>query len=429
MHRRTCLKLTAASGAVMLLLPPTRQAKAASVTLEVYYANPSFATFYEQIAQNFMKLNPDVAVQFRAPAPTYDVAQQTMLRQAITNQLPDINFPSFNFFPELVTALVKRDQIMDLGPLLAKEGADFIKANYRQNTLDLAKVDGKQYGLAFNASLPIGYVNADLVRKGGGDPDHMPMDWVATMELAKKIRAIGNGVNGAGFSAQVWPDDWLWQAIILQGGARMLDASGKKVGYDGPVGLAALKMLRAFVTEAGMPLIDFDQAREAFVAGKTGIYFDTPARLKQVSDLVGSRFVLKTSRFPVEDKAKGGLPTGGNAGIVMSKDPAKQKAAWEYLKFMTGPEAQSIVAKATGYMPLNDRATGADYLKPFYDANPNFATVATEVDLALPWAGYPGGNSVRIWRAQRDVINAVMSGQVTPEEGLKQIVQQTNELI
>ena len=55
--------------------------------------------------------------------------------------------------------------------------------------------------------------------------------------------------------------------------------------------------------------------------------------------------------------------------------------------------------------------------------------MAKEVDRALPWQGYPGGNSVRIWRAQRDIINSVMSGDTTAEAGLKQIVDQTNALM
>ncbi len=428
MFRKLWLFLAAALCAAVLLGPAV-PAQAADVTLDVYYANPSFATFYEQIAQEFMKRNPGIAIQFRAPAPTYDVGQQTMLRQAITSQLPDVDFTSFSFMPELVRALVKRDQILDLGPLLQNEGAAWVAANYTQNTLDLAKVDGKQFGIAFNASLPIGYVNADLVRKAGGDPDKLPADWTGLLGIAKKINAIGGGVSGVGYSVQVWPDDWLWQAIVMQSGARILDASGTKVGFGGPPGLDVMKLLRSVVTEGGMPLMDFDQAREAFVAGKTGIYFDTPARLKQVTDLVATRFVLKTFVFPINDTAHGGLPTGGNAGIITTKDPAKQKAAWAYIKFMTGPEAQTIVAKATGYMPLNLNAAGPNFLKPFYDANPNFATVAKEVDRALPWQGYPGGNSVRIWRLQRDIINGVMSGDITPEAGLKQIVDQTNALM
>jgi multiple sugar transport system substrate-binding protein len=75
------------------------------------------------------------------------------------------------------------------------------------------------------------------------------------------------------------------------------------------------------------------------------------------------------------------------------------------------------------------QAVGPEYLKPFYDANPNFATVAREVDRALPWQSYPGGNSVRIWQVQRDIINSVMRGDTPPEAGLKKMVEQTEALM
>ena len=48
---------------------------------------------------------------------------------------------------------------------------------------------------------------------------------------------------------------------------------------------------------------------------------------------------------------------------------------------------------------------------------------------SLPWQGYPGGNSVRIWRAQRDIITSVMRGETTPEAGLERLVAETNALM
>ncbi len=183
------------------------------------------------------------------------------------------------------------------------------------------------------------------------------------------------------------------------------------------------------VVESNMPLIDWDQSRQQFIAGKIGIFTDTPARLRQVTDLIGDKFVLRTTTFPIDDKANGGLPTGGNAAIITAKEPAKQKAAWDFLKFVSGPEAQKIVVEGTGYMPTNIRAAGPDMLGKFYDANPNFRTVFAQSSRAKPWQGYPGGNSVRIWRAQRDIINSVMRGMETPEVGLDRIVKESNALM
>jgi multiple sugar transport system substrate-binding protein len=190
------------------------------------------------------------------------------------------------------------------------------------------------------------------------------------------------------------------------------------------------------VTEGAMPLIDFDSSRQQFIAGQIGLFFDTPARLRQVTDLVGTRFTLGTDVFPVDDKAKGGIPTGGCAIIITAKDPAKQKAAWEYAKFITGPEAQKIVVEVTGYLPTNRLADGPDYLGPFYAKNPNFKTAVREIDRAVPWQGYPGGASVRVWRKQRETVNAIMRGvnaimrgEVSPDAGLDKIANDTSELM
>ena len=423
---RTTRRLLGAAAFVLLGLAP---AQAQQVVLDVLYAFPAFAKFHEPIAAEFMKRQPNIKIQFRAPAASYDEGHQTMLRQAVTNQLPDVYYSGYHLLAELVRTLVKRQQVLDLDPLLAAEPAEWRKANYSDAIISLGRVDGKLYGMAFNASSPMMYFNTDLVKKAGGDPAKMPDTWADVLALATKIRAGGSDVAGVGYNVHDWPDDWLWRAMILQGGGRMLDESESKVAFGGPVGLKALETFRKMVTDGGMPLIDWDQSRQQFIAGKIGIFFDTPARMRQVTDLIGDKFVLGTSTFPIDDKAKGTLPTGGNAAIVTSRDPAKQKAAWEFIKFVTGPEAQKIVVETTGYLPTNLRTPGPEFAGAFYEANPNFRTVTRQAERSAPWQGYPGGNSVRIWRTQREIINAVMRGTTPPQEGLDKLVAETSALM
>jgi len=404
-------------------------ALAQKVTLDVLYAQPSFARYHEPIAQAFMKAHPDVTIAFRAPAKDYDEGHQAMLRQAVTNQLPDIYFPGFHLLPELSRVLVKRGQIVDVGPLLAKEPAQWRQENYSDKVVNLGKVDNTLYGLAVNASLPIMYFNADLVKKAGGDPNKMPDTWDGVIALAARIHATSPNVAGMAYNVHNWPDTWLFQAIIDQAGGSMLDPTGTKVAFNDATGRKVMTMLRRFVTEGSMPLIDFDSSRAQFTAGQMGIHFDTPARLRVISDQIGSKFTLGTEIFPIDNKQKGGIPTGGSAIIITTKDPAKQKAAWEYAKFLTGPEAQKVVVEVTGYLPTNKLAAGPGYLGPFYKANPHFQTAARETERALPWQGYPGGNSVRVWRTQREIIVGVMRGEIAPEAGLDRLVKETNALL
>ncbi|QAA96597.1 MULTISPECIES: ABC transporter substrate-binding protein [Agrobacterium tumefaciens complex] len=400
------------------------------ITLNVLYNLPGFTKFHQPLADEFMKKNSDVKINFLAPAAGYNEGQQQVLRSAVTGNLPDVYFSGYNLTAELVHTLAPRNQITDLGPFIQAEGGQaFLDKNYSPKMAALGQIDGKQYGLPVNASSPIIYINSDLVTKAGGDPDKMPTTFAELIALAKKIKALDPKFAGMSYDINGWPDDWLWQALIVEQGGKLVDEKAKTVGFDNEIGLNALKMTRQFVTEGGQNLLDWDQSRQQFGAGLTGFIFSTPAHVQTIQGLVGDRFKLKTATFPLDNKEKGGVPTGGNSAVILTQEKAKQDAAWKYLKWITGPEAQNTIVRITGYLPTNKLATGPDFLAPYYVENPNVKTASLQADRSLPWAGYPGGDSVRIWRTQRDIIGTVMRGEVTPEAGLKQIVEQTNALL
>lgn len=422
----TRLRTTLAAAALMCGIAP---AAAQEVTLDVLHCFPGFSRFHEPIAEAFKKENPGVGINFLAPCASYDEGHQQMLRSAVTNNLPDIYFAGFHLLGELAETLAARGQIADLGPYLEEAGAAYLDENFDPKILALGEVGGVQYGMPVNASSPIMYFNTDLVRRAGGDPEAMPTDWNDVLELAAKIDALDAGVNGIAYDIHAWPDDWLWQALIYQQGGRLIDKEAGTVAFDNETGLNALRLARRLVTEGGMELLDWDQSRQQFGAGLTGIIFSTPAHLQTIEGLVGDRFELGTALFPRDDAENGGVPTGGNAAVILSADDARRQAAWDYVRFATGPEAQTIVVKIAGYLPTNKLALGDDYLAPYYEANPNAATVSRQMHLSLPWEGYPGGESVRIWRAQRDVVGEVMRGTLTPEDGLARIVEATQSLM
>lgn len=426
-NRRTALGGLALSLALAGVSTPSF---AADVTLNVLYNLPGFTKFHQPLADEFMKKNPDIKINFLAPAPGYNEGQQQVLRAAVTGNLPDVYFSGYNLTAELVHTLAPRNQITDLAPFIEAEGGQaFLDKNYTPNMAALGKIDGKQYGLPVNASSPIIYINAELVRKAGGDPDNMPKTFDGLIALANKIHKQDSKIAGMGYDINLWPDDWLWQALIFQQGGKLVDEATKTVAFNNEIGLNALKLTRRFVTEGGQNLLDWDQSRQQFGAGLTGFIFSTPAHVQTVEGLVGNRFELKTSTFPLDNPEKGGVPTGGNSAVMLTQDKAKQDAAWKYLKWITGPEAQNVIVRITGYLPTNKLATGPDFLAPYYAEHPNVKTASLQAERSLPWAGYPGGDSVRIWRTQRDIIGTVMRGEVTPEDGLKQIVEQTNGLM
>lgn len=401
----------------------------AQTEIEIFHAWPAHKRFHEPIAEAFMKENPNIKVTFRNPSPSYDEAHQSVIRGALTGDLPDVFHSGYHLLPPLVRTLAEREQILPLTALMDSEGAEWKAANYSDRILALGTVDGVLYGMPFNASTPIVYYNLDLVKQAGGNPDALPNNWDDLLALAAKISALGDDVDGFSYDVYDWPDDWLWQALVYQTNGDLMNAEGTEIRFGDQHGLDGLVLARRMVTEGKMRLTSFKETRNQFCANKLGIYFTSTAGVRLFSDCSAGNFELKTELFPVVDKENGGVPTGGNAAVILSEDEEKQNAAWDYLKFISGPLGQKIAVLGSGYMPTNLRAVEPEFLGDHYDQNPNWQTSIRQIDYARSWRGYPGTNAVKIWRTQREIIGDVMRGNIEPEAGLKKMVEETNALL
>lgn len=402
----------------------------ADVTIKVMHPWPGHNPFHEEVANAFMEKHPDIKVEFRASAENYDTGHQSIIRDAMTGNAPDVYHSGFHLLPELVRTLKAKGEIIDITPYIEAEGGKaFIDENFNTAIANLTTIDGQIWGMPFNASTPVVFYNKELIEKAGGDVNNLPKDWNGWIELAQKINALGGGVTGMAYSVDAWPDDWLWRALISEQGAPFMNEDGQTVAWDGESGTKALELARRFVTEGGMKQMDFDQARQQFVAGLTGFTVQSVNSARSFGELSAGKFTLGTAVFPIDNLADGKLPTGGNGAVILTNDAERQKAAWEYIKFVSSPEGQNIAVRGSGYMPTNQKAMASELLGTFYAENPNWRISLDQIDRAVPWAGYPGTNSVEIWRSQREIIGEVMSGDLSVADGLAEMVSTTNELI
>lgn len=420
MNRRNVLMLTAASA--LLALPAI--AKSEPVELKVMYASPSHKRFHDPLAEAFMKAHPDVRITYLAPAATYPEGHEKILRGSVTGNLPDVWYSGYAFVPELCDRLGKAGKIADLTPLIAAEGEGWSESNYQPATLALGQVDGRQCAMPLTMSTPIVFFNKNLVSKGGGDPANFPKDWDGLIDLARKISETDAG-DGLSYAVNEWGDDWLWQNLILNSGGSMMDPARKTVTFGDAAGEKAADLLKRLVSDGKMPLLNEDQAMQQFVAGKLGAVVASTAEIRVMDQAIGGKFKLGTAPYP----AGAGLAAGGSAAVILSQDAAKQKLAWEWIKFATGPEGQEIVVKGSGYMPTNKKALESRHLGQFYADNPDWTTSVSQTDIAKPWFGYPGGAGARIWEQQKIIISQIMRDEVSPKEGLEHMVAKTADLV
>lgn len=421
MNRRQAL--AAAGGATATVFMPAI-ARANTAEIVAHYSMPAiFKEAQDAVLAAFSAKHPEVKVTYVNPTPTYEDGAQLVLRGATTNQLPDVSFQGLN----RLRLFAERGIALDLGPLLQAEG-DLEKLGYTKPILGLGFHGGVQCGMAFATSNPISYYNADLYKRAGLDPNAFPTTWDGVIDNAKKIRALGDGIEGMFFR---WPgDDWMFSALLYGFGGRMLTADEKDVAFNGPEGLAALKLLDRMVKEGGMPNYAGTADLQAFAAGKLGQMFRTTAQVRSISQSVGTNFELRTTLMPVIDKDKGRLPTGGAGAMICTKDPAKVQAAWKFIKFATSAEGTTLMVKNTGYVPVNNIAiTDTSYLGDFYKQNPLFQAATRQVPLMIPWYAFPGQNSVRVTQVMVDNLARIAEQKATPEQVLADMATEVKKLI
>ncbi|MCQ4160481.1 ABC transporter substrate-binding protein [Roseomonas sp. GC11] len=406
--RRQALLLSA--GTLAGLAAPRLLRAQGQTEITVHYAQPFiYKEAYDAMLAAFAKAEPGIKVTY-VTTPNYEEGAQLILRQASTGQLPDLSYQGFN----RLRIFAERGLAQDLAPLLAQEGRPE-QQGYTPNFLALGQFGGIQAGLAYAASNPVCYFNADLVRRAGGNPDQFPTDWNGVLDLAARIKRLGDGHEGLWFT---WNgDDWMFSALLFGHGGRMLAADERDVGFAGPEGLGALTLLERMVKEGGMPNLTAPAARQAFAAGKLGMIFQTTALVRGTLANVGNSFELRTTTMPVIDREKGRLPTGGAAGMLLARDPAKREAAWKFLRFSTGPEGQAMMVKNTGYLPCNQLAIDQpQYLAAFYKDNPLFVPAVKQIPISVPWYAFPGTNSVRVTQTMVDNLARIVEQRATPAE-------------
>jgi multiple sugar transport system substrate-binding protein len=178
-----------------------------------------------------------------------------------------------------------------------------------------------------------------------------------------------------------------------------------------------------------MPDIRPDTAFQDFFAGRLGISMQSTAQLGRYNREIGGRFPLVCARYPLSSPSAR-LPAGGNVAMMFAKDPARQKAAWEFIKFACGPVGATMMVRATGYMPATTLpAQSKDMLADFYAQNPNHLVSIRQQDVITGWFAFPGQNALRITDVINDHLQTVVAKRGAPGEVLTKMVADVQGLI
>lgn len=393
----------------------------AEVTLEVQYPyGELFDGLQKKLAADFEAKNPDIKIKFRSSYDSYEEGTQKVLREAITKQLPDVTFQGLN----RILPLYERNIAVPLDQFVTAE--DRAKNGYGDSMMLPGQFGGKTYGLPFSVSLPIMYYNMDIVKAAQGGDETLPKTWDEVITLAQKINKL-DGKKGIFYTWDI-TGNWLWLAPNMAQGGKILKDG--KVAFDGKEGQFAINLLARFVNDAKMENYREGSGRKSFIAGNVGMLTTSTSDLVKITKEIDGRFALKTGLFP-SMAANGKLPAGGNAAIMLTQDPEKQKAAWKYINYVTGPVGNQQIPHFTGYMAPNGVASEKLTEAGFYQTKPNHLAAISELKYMDTWVAFPGKNGLKITDVIKDHMESIISGDRAnePQVVLQEMVKDVNDLL
>ena len=390
------------------------------VTIEFAYPySHLFDVTYEAMMPAFKEAHPNIEVKFRATYESYEDGTNTVLREAVSGNLPDVTMQGLN----RQAPLVDKGIAQSLEPFIAAE-ENFEKEGYHQAMLSLSTFDDEVYGLPFSVSLPVGYYNMDILREGG--IEELPQTWDDVIAACKTMKS--NGIDNPIFWGWNITGNWFLQALLWSQDKAIVEDG--RVTMDSPEALVALEQMQEIFTECEMQNLEWKAALASFSAGEIGMMFWSTSALGAVERSQGD-FELVTGPFPGLDGKPMGLPAGGNAAMLTSTsdDPKVREAAWTWLKYITSGDGAAEVAKTTGYMPPN-KAANEIILADFYEQNPNKQTAVDQLPLLRDWLAYPGDNGLAITQVIYDGIERIVTGDATDMKELQdELVEEIADLL
>ncbi|MFB9367473.1 ABC transporter substrate-binding protein [Kitasatospora albolonga] len=290
----------------------------------------------------FGKLYPNVTIKSKDASPCEEPAPFTAQLKGKTQT--DV---FYTYFTDLQQVL-DEGAAEDISAYVNEQTVPALK-DIDPSVLATLKDGGKLYGLpTSNYKMGLLY-NRKLFKQAGLDPEKPPTTWAEVREAAKKIAALGNGVNGYGEYSATNQGGWHYTAELYGLGGSMVSEDGKKAAFNTPEGKQVLQNLYDMRwTDNSMGAaqsLKWPDLMTQMSTDKLGMYIGAP------DDIT---YMVQTLKGNYDDYGMGPM-IGGKAALLGGNDymfkkgstPEQIKAgiAWINFKYLTLGKGQFDYAR------------------------------------------------------------------------------------
>jgi multiple sugar transport system substrate-binding protein len=306
---------------------------------------PAIASAFTAILDDWARTHRDVQLRVSV-MPGLELHKAKLQLAAAANRLPDVASIDSFWMPLLA------DHVQPLDPYWpADDRADFLPFTIETLSDRAGHVDG----LWHETDCRVLFYRKDLVPTP-------PRTWDELLAIAPRIarerNIAGYLYNGGRWEATVF--DHL--AMFWAQGGELVDAAGRPIFGEG-VNRAAMLRLFSFLRDtirlgaspqAVLGINDYQQLTGSAVAGDVAMFLGGNWQLKDLETGLPPEEFAKWDIAPIPqaDPATRSTGTGGWVWVVFARDPARQRAAVEFIRSVEAPNHAAQISAATGHLPV-----------------------------------------------------------------------------
>ncbi|WP_330181252.1 ABC transporter substrate-binding protein [Nocardia sp. NBC_01503] len=389
---------------------------------------------FNALISDFGKKFPNIKVtaqkpQGNSPNPATDTISSVQ-NQIVAGNPPDVVQLGFSDLDFTIHQLQAKPLDSLFGKDAVQKNFDGAQYPYAPKARTLDDWDGHTYGVPFVFSTPVLYYNASLFGQAGLDANKPPATWAQVADAAKAITGK-TGKDGIYIDCLTkTAKDWCFQAMVRSNDGRVISPDRRSLTFADAPAVEATKMAQDLVTAGSMPKLAQKQGYEAFARGDIGMILETSAIQGTFVSGAKDKWDLRATTMPrFGDKST--VPTNSGAGLhILANDPAKQRASWELIKFLTSAESYVKISQNIGYLPLRpDMLKNTNMLGAWAAANPLLTPNVAQLTNMEPWVSMPGNNYLQIRDGMMDAVESIVFQGKDPQSTLNAARDQGAKLL
>lgn len=316
------------------------------------WGDPASNAIDQEVIAAFERQHPHIKVELTS-LPSTTAVREALVTRVAGGAPPDLALVS------RVGDLADGGLIQDLTPYLERDGIS--PADYIPSLWEMLQFNGKVYGFPNMRGGPavIHYNRSLLDEAGLADPNDTPWDWQTFVEYGKRLTTGSGGAAPQqwGFTAS-W--DFWWPQVWSNMG-ELIDPIERRVLLDQPAAVDALEWWAGLAHVEGIAPDPSVQRSLSGMAWQDGFINEEVAMVQDWAGRLINRLRSEASFdwdiAPVPRAESGRSITAytGNT-VVLPVGSPNAEAAWTFMRFLGGEEAQTIYGQRGRFFPFHTQA-------------------------------------------------------------------------